>query len=87
VNDEDELEVELEEELREDLIAAARQRDERAAQELGSYTPVEAMLSDADERANLWHDIINFLDRVARTSTDDELADKAAELLDRVHEI
>ena len=74
------------EEREEQQIAEARERDERAAKLLGDYTPMEAMLNDADERANLWHDIINYLDRVAR-SGHDELVDKAAELLDRVHEI
>ncbi len=86
MNDEDELEVELEEELREDQIAEARARDERAAQLLGDYTPMSRPLQLADVRAVLWHDIINFLERIG-DSGPDHLAEPARALLDRVHRL
>jgi hypothetical protein len=66
------------------LIAEARERDERAANALGDYTPMESALHTADERALLWHDIINFLGRVSASDPDD-LALTARALLDRVH--
>ena len=72
------------EEREEHQIAEARERDERAAQLLGDYIPVEAMLREDDERANVWHDSINFLERV-EASGSEELASRARALLKRVH--
>jgi hypothetical protein len=66
------------------MIAEARVRDERAAKALGDYTRVEEMLRTADERALLWHDSINFLERVGDSGPDD-LALSARTLLARVH--
>jgi hypothetical protein len=66
------------------LIAEARARDERAARELGDYTPMEEALHTADERAILWHEIIEFLGRVS-ASGPDGLALPARALLERVH--
>jgi hypothetical protein len=75
------------EETQEELkIAAARQRDERGARMLGDFTPVEGMLDTADERALLWHEIIDFLWRV-ESSGPDYLATPARALLDRVHKL
>jgi hypothetical protein len=71
-------------EREEQQIAEARARDERAAQLLGDYSPMSQPLHMADVRANLWHDIINYLDRIAESGPE-ELASKARELLDRVH--
>jgi hypothetical protein len=42
------------------------------------------MLHADDERANLWHDIIKFLERVEASGSED-LASRARELLERVH--
>jgi len=71
-------------EREEQQIAEARERaerDERAARALGDYIPTETMLHADDERANLWHDIINFLERV-RDAGPDELASSAQALLE-----
>jgi hypothetical protein len=72
------------EEQAEQQTAEARARDERAAKALGEYLPTETMLHADDERANLWHDIINFLERVS-TSAPEDLASSARALLERVH--
>lgn len=60
-----------EEQREEQRIAKARARDERAAKLLGEYIPMETMLHADDERANVWHDIINFLERVSESGPDD----------------
>ena len=72
------------EEQAEQQTAEARARDERAAKLLGDYIPMETMLHADDERANVWHDIINFLERVSGSGPDD-LATSAQALLERVH--
>jgi hypothetical protein len=66
------------------MIAEARVRDERAAKALGDDTPLEEALHTADERALLWHDSINFLERVC-DSGPEHLATPARTLLARVH--
>jgi len=73
-----------EEQRDEQKIAGVRDRDERATKLLGAYIPTEAMLHEDDERANVWHDIINFLERVSDSGPDD-LASSARALLKRVH--
>src|SRR5262245_37786228 len=73
-----------EEQRQERQIAEARERDERAARALGEHIPTEQPLHADDERANLWHDIIAFLERVS-TSGSEDLASRARALLERVH--
>jgi hypothetical protein len=75
---------EPEEQRDEQQIAEVRDRDERAAKLLGEYLPMETMLHEDDEPAILWHDIINFLERVSDSGPDD-LASSARALLERVH--
>jgi hypothetical protein len=68
----------------EQQIAKVRDRDERAAKLLGEYIPIETMLHEDDEHANVWHDTINFLEHVSDAGPDD-LASSARALLERVH--
>jgi len=64
-------------------IAAARWRDEQRAQQLGDYTPVEQSLATAEERAEIWRQVVEFLERVG-FSGPDELAIPALRLLERI---
>jgi hypothetical protein len=77
-------EQEEQEEQEEQQIAEGRARDERTARHLGEYTPTSRPLYRDDARANLCHDIINFLERISDSAPDD-LASSARDLLERAH--
>ena len=63
--------------------AAARRRDEQRAEALGTYTPVEQTLASAEERAEIWRQVVEFLERVGFTASP-ELSIPALRLLERI---